>query len=137
MTRHVVAKSAEILPGQRKLVQAGGRDIVIFNLDGEFFALLNRCPHQGASLFHGDLIGLVRSNEPGQYCYSRRGEMLKCSWHGWEYDIRTGQSWCDPKSTRVKSYPVGVEDGAQLVKGPFVAETFPIVVEDEYLVVEI
>ncbi len=137
MTRHVVAKSAEILPGQRKLVQAGGREIVIFNLNGEFFALLNRCPHQGASLFHGDLIGLVRSTEPGQYCYSRRGEMLKCSWHGWEYDIRTGQSWCDPKSTRVKSYPVEVEEGAHLVKGPFVAETFPIVVEDEYLVVEI
>ncbi|MGH7071342.1 MAG: Rieske (2Fe-2S) protein [Acetobacteraceae bacterium] len=137
MTRHVVAPVAEIPPGERKLVSIGGRSIGIFNLGGAFYALLNRCPHQGGSLCLGEQVGLVLSDEPGRYLYSRPGEMLRCPWHGWEFDIRTGQSWCDPKRTRVKSYPVGVEAGAELVKGPYQAEIFPVSVEADYVVVEL
>ena len=57
--KHVVAAVAEIPPGGRKLVTADGRAIVVFNLDGEFFALSNRCPHRGGSLCDGNLTGLV------------------------------------------------------------------------------
>src|SRR5437879_7786283 len=114
MAKHVVGPAAEIAPGGRKIVTINGREIGIFNLGGEFFALLNRCPHQGAQLCKGTQIGLVTSREPGRFEYSRRGEILKCPWHGWEYDIRTGQSWCDPKDTKVKAYPVTVEPGEAL-----------------------
>ena len=137
MAMHVVAAVDEIPPGQRKLCEAGGRNIVVFNLGGEFFALNNRCPHRGGSLFHGIQTGLVESKVPGQYCYSRPGEMVKCPWHGWEFDIRTGQSWCDPDSVWVRRFEVTVQPGEQLAKGPYVAETFPVSVEDEYLVVEL
>ncbi len=137
MAKHVVAPVAEIAPGGRKLLTINGRDIGVFNIGGEFFALLNRCPHQGGELCRGTLIGLVTSHEPGVFEYSRRGEMLKCPWHGWEYDVRTGQSWCDPKDTKVKAYPVSVEPGEALVKGPFVAETFAVSVEQEYIVVDV
>ena len=51
---------------------------------------------------------------PGDYSYSRPGEMLRCPWHGWEYDIRTGQSWWDPGRTRVRSYDVTIEAGGQI-----------------------
>ncbi|MGH7079373.1 MAG: Rieske (2Fe-2S) protein [Acetobacteraceae bacterium] len=136
MARHVVGTAAEIPPGGRKLVSVAGHSIGIFNLGGEFFALLNRCPHQGGALCLGQQIGLVLSAEPGAYCYCRSGEMLKCPWHGWEFDIRTGQSWCDPKRTRVRTYPVSVEPGAALVEGPYRAETFPVSVEAEYLLIE-
>lgn len=137
MARHVVATAGEIPPGSRKLVTIRGREIGIFNHGGEFFALLNRCPHQGGELCKGSLIGLVTSTEPGVFSYSRPGEMLKCPWHGWEYDIRTGQSWCDPNDTKVRAYPVSLEAGEALVKGPFVAETFPVAVEQDYIVVEV
>jgi len=136
MERHVIAKTSEIPPGTRKLVEVKGRQIVLINTDGEYFALLNRCPHQGGSLFHGDLIGLTESTEPGCYKYSRRGEMLRCAWHGWEFDIRTGQSWCD-RRTRVRTYRTAVEDGAALEKGPYVAERFNVTVEDEYVLIEV
>jgi 3-phenylpropionate/trans-cinnamate dioxygenase ferredoxin subunit len=63
--------------------------------------------------------------------------MLKCPWHGWEYDIRTGQSWCDPNDTKVRAYPVTVEHGETVAKGPFVAETFQVAVEQDYIVVEV
>ncbi|MPZ59282.1 MAG: Rieske 2Fe-2S domain-containing protein [Rhizobiales bacterium] len=137
MAKHVVAAVAEITPGGRKLVDVKGRPIVVFNLGGEFFALSNRCPHRGGSLCHGKLVGLVESSTPGEYRYSRRGEIIRCPWHSWEFDIRTGKSWCDPARLRIRHYPVSVEAGAQLVEGPYVAETFPVTVEDDYVVVEI
>jgi nitrite reductase/ring-hydroxylating ferredoxin subunit len=136
MARHVVAVVSDVPPGSRKLVDIGGRAVVVFNLGGEFFALSNRCPHRGGSLYDGKQTGLVESSEPGEYCYSRRGEIIRCPWHAWEFDIRTGKSWCDPARIRARKFTVSVETGAQLVEGPYVAETFPVSVEDNYLVVE-
>ena len=49
MSKYVVAAADEILPGERKLVNVRGRPILIFNLDGDYFGILDRCPHQGAS----------------------------------------------------------------------------------------
>ena len=137
MPRHVVGSIDEIPPGTRKLVTVNGREIGIFNLGGEFFALLNRCPHQGGALCKGTLVGLVTSSAPGTFDYSRPGEMLKCPWHGWEYDVRTGQSWCDPADTKVKAYQVTVEPGERLAKGPYVAETFTVQLEQAYIVIEV
>ncbi len=137
MARHVVATANEIARGGRKLVDVAGRGIVVFNLNGEFFALANRCPHQAGELAKGQLCGLVRSSEPGVYNYSRQGEMIRCPWHSWEFDIRTGQSWCDPTKIRTRRYDVKLTHGAELVEGPYVAERFSVVVENEYLVIDL
>ncbi|SDB38252.1 Rieske (2Fe-2S) protein [Belnapia rosea] len=137
MARHVVAAVGEIPPNGRKLVEVKGRRIALFHVSGEYFALTDRCPHEGGSLCAGRLTGLVRSNEPGRYEYSRPQEMLACSWHGWEFDIRTGQSYCDPESIRARIYPVSLEPGEALTKGPFVAETFPVSVDGQYILVEV
>ncbi len=148
MARTVVATVEEIPPGGRKIVEVAGRSIGVFNVDGEYFALRNRCPHQGGPLCSGKVAGLVQSTTPGDYSYSRPGEMLRCPWHGWEYDIRTGQSWWDPGRTRVRSYDVTIEAGQQLdqdsnppapglEKGPYVAETYPVSVERQYVVVSV
>lgn len=137
MARYVVGTVDEIPTGDRKLVTVAGREIGIFNLGGEFFAIGNRCPHEGASLCKGRIVGLVESTEPGSYQMSRKGELLRCPWHGWEFDIRTGRSWCDPNRTKVRSFDVKVEGGGRIVEGDLQAETFPVSVEKEYIVVEI
>ena len=137
MSRHVVAPVGEIPPGGRKLVTVKGRPIVIFNLAGSYFGLLNRCPHQGGNLGEGRLTGLLEAPEPGRYSYSRKGEILRCPWHGWEFDIRTGQSYCDPERIRTKAYPVEVEPGRTVVEGPYVAEKIPVSVEEDYVVVDV
>jgi nitrite reductase/ring-hydroxylating ferredoxin subunit len=137
MARHVVAPLAEVPPGARKLVEAAGRPIVIFNVDGRLFAVSNRCPHAGGSLQHAKQVGLITSKGPGEYTYSRKGEIIRCPWHGWEFDLATGKSWCDPGKVRVKNYAVSVEPGASLVEGPYTAETFKVSVEDDYVVVEV
>ena len=136
MAKHVVATVSEILPGQRKLFTVRGRQIAIFNLSGEFFGLFNRCPHQGGPMCEGLITGLIESDEPGRYNYSRSGEIIRCPWHGWEFDIRTGQSFCDPSKVTLRSYKVEVAAGGRVVEGPFVAETIPVTVEEHYVVVE-
>jgi 3-phenylpropionate/trans-cinnamate dioxygenase ferredoxin subunit len=137
VTRQVVARAAEVAPGTCKIFSVKGREIGIFNLAGEYFALANRCPHAGGPLRAGRIVALVRSDAPGHYRLERHQEFLRCPWHGWEYDIRTGQSWCDPTSVAARQFQVTVEPGASLVKGPYVAETFPVAIEEDYLVVEL
>ena len=137
MPKHVVATVGEIPDGGSKLVEIKGRPIALYNVKGEFFALYDKCPHEGGSLCRGKLTGLVESDGPGDYRLSRQGEIVRCSWHGWEFDLRTGKSWCDPRRVRVKNYAVSVEPGTRLVEGPYVAETFPVSVEGEYVVIEV
>lgn len=137
MAKHVVGRTDAVPPGGRTVVTVRGRRIVIFNLGGEFYALLDRCPHQAAELSAGIAAGIATADEPGAVQCSRAGEFIRCPWHGWEFDIRTGQSWCEPERINVRQYAVSVEPGANLVKGPYVAEKVPVSVEDAYLVVEV
>ncbi|MCB1970135.1 MAG: Rieske (2Fe-2S) protein [Geminicoccaceae bacterium] len=134
--RHVVARTDEIPEGGRLKVRVRGQDVVIFNVAGEYLAVLDRCPHQGASLCDGKQVGLVRSERPGELEYTRKGEIVRCPWHGWEFDLRTGKSYCDPRRTWVKSYPASSEHGATILEGPYIAETFEVLVEDDYLVID-
>jgi nitrite reductase/ring-hydroxylating ferredoxin subunit len=135
--KHVVARADEIKAGVAHIVEIRGRSIGVFNVNGEFFALLNRCPHQMAELCKGRVTHLVQAKRAGEVEVSRDGEFVKCPWHGWEFDIKTGQSYCDPNSIFVRQYGVTVEDGAELAKGPYVAERFPVTVEANYVVVEV
>lgn len=136
MERYVVARSDEIPPGGRKLVTVRGRAIAVFNVEGDYLAILDRCPHQGGSLCRGKLVGLVESAEPGSYRYSRKGEIVRCPWHGWEFDLRTGKSCIDPSRSWVKSYAATVEPGSRLAEGPYVAETFEVQVDNDYVVID-
>ncbi len=136
MARHVVARAQDIAPGQRKLVTVDGRGVVVFNLKGDYYALSATCPHRGGNLADGVITGLVESDSPGDYHYSRGGEIIRCPWHQWEFDIKTGRSWCDPRRLRLMKFNVAVEPGTKLVEGPYVAETFKVTVEDDYIVIE-
>jgi 3-phenylpropionate/trans-cinnamate dioxygenase ferredoxin subunit len=150
MAKYVVGTVDELPPGQRTVLEIAGRSVGVFNIGGEYFALRNRCPHQGGPLCQGRLTGFLTARVPGEYEYLRRGEILRCPWHGWEFDVKNGQSWWNPARLRVRTYPVSVEpappaageaqetaepDGLQ--KGPYVAETYAVSVERQYVVVEI
>lgn len=137
MTRHVVAKVPEIPVGTHKLVVVEGRQIGVFNVNGEFFALLNRCPHGGAELCKGAIVSLVKAGGVGEYALGRSGEFLRCPWHGWEFEIRSGQSYCEPGRFKARKYDVEIERGTDLVKGPYVAERYDVDIEDDYVVLDI
>jgi nitrite reductase/ring-hydroxylating ferredoxin subunit len=139
MAKHIVAPLKDFPAGTRKLVDVNGRQIAVFNVDGEFHALGNRCPHEGGLLIHGQLVGLVESSMPGEYRYSRKGEVIKCPWHGWEFDLRTGRAQCDPARIRVRRYETAVVQGGDLDVDapPKAAEVFAVRVEDDYVIVEV
>ncbi len=137
MTQHVLAEASSIPPGERRVFAIDNREIAVFNIAGEFFAIHNRCPHEGAALCKGILVGLVESDEPGEYRFSRQGELLRCPWHAWEFDIRTGKSWFDPARTKVRSYATTRQRGDELQEGPYTLETFKVIADRDYLVVDL
>jgi 3-phenylpropionate/trans-cinnamate dioxygenase ferredoxin subunit len=108
VTGHVVGTTDEIGPGERKIVEIDGRSIGVFNVDGRYYALRNVCPHDGAPLCKGLVGPYVQSSGRGEFLYSREGEVLKCPWHEWEFDITTGRALAVER-LRVKTYRVEVE----------------------------
>lgn len=110
---YVVACATDLAPGQRKIVAIDGREIGVFNVQGEFYALRNLCPHRSGPLCLGRVRPLVVTTGVYQRDYEREGEILKCPWHQWEFDIKTGQALYDEK-LRVKTYRV-VQEGEDVV----------------------
>lgn len=98
MTRTKVAEIKRLPPGSGTSVDAGGRTLALFNVDGTLYALDNTCPHRGGPLGEGDLDGAI----------------VTCPWHGWRYDVTTG-AHDGNTSVRAACYPVTVEDGVAYV----------------------
>lgn len=135
--RHVVGPASEIPDEGNKVVNIGSREIVVFRANGRFYALTNRCPHEGGKLCAGKLFPRVDVSPPGEYRVSTEKRIVRCPWHAWEFDLETGQSWCDPNRVRVRPYATEVQSGRTLVEGPYRAETFEVSVEDDYVVVHV
>lgn len=93
-----VASTSEIPPGRSKIVVVQGHIVAVFNVGGSFYATTNTCLHRGGPVGEGTLDGPI----------------VTCPWHGWQYDVRSGQNLLNPMA-RLKTYPVKVEDDRVLV----------------------
>ncbi|MGC4191032.1 MAG: Rieske 2Fe-2S domain-containing protein [Thermomicrobiales bacterium] len=103
-----VAKVGDLAPGEMRLVEARGHSIGLFNVAGDYIAVLNVCPHELAPVCRGRLADTTLPSMPGEFIWGREGEILSCPWHGWEFDLRTGRALADPR-VRVKRYEVVIE----------------------------
>lgn len=92
-----------------------GRSIGVFNVHGSFYALKNSCIHDQAPVCLGTIGATYLPSAPGEYVRGMESQVLRCPWHGWEFDITTGRSLFDP-NTRLVSYPVTIEDGQLVVE---------------------
>ena len=129
----MVCAANELPPGTRRIVSVGSRSIGVFNVGGRYHALRNVCPHQGAPLCEGPLTGTALPGPPGTFRYGREGEILRCPWHGWEFDVTSGRSIFNPHAVRVRSYRVAVE-AAECQSDDVRVETFPVSVERKMVV---
>ena len=111
--RYPVARTGEIPPGARRIVQLDGKSIGVFNVRGRYVAVLNVCPHELAPVCRGRLGGTTLPSAPGQWTWGREGEILACPWHGWEFDLLTGA--CLTDRSRLRLYEVTVEDDQIIV----------------------
>jgi nitrite reductase/ring-hydroxylating ferredoxin subunit len=97
-----VASLEEVPAGQPKLVELDGTRIVLARLGDAVYALGDTCTHRGGPLSQGRL----------------NGGRLACPWHGWMYDVRTGQCLFPGRGASVPAYPVRIEAGAIFVELP-------------------
>lgn len=116
-----VGSVEELPPGARRIVVPfrGRAGIGVFNVNGSYHALRNLCPHKSGPLCTGRVSGRVVSDAPptvenANLDIERDGEIIRCPWHLWEFEIATGRCLVDAKA-RVKTYPVVVEDGRVVV----------------------
>ncbi|TBL70106.1 Rieske (2Fe-2S) protein [Paenibacillus thalictri] len=110
MATHFVAEEKDLADGQHIIVDVEGRSIGLYRLDGEFYALHNYCPHEGAPLCKGPVCGTTLPSSVYEYRFGREGEIIRCPWHGWEFEIKTGKSLVNEK-VRTRRYKVEVENG--------------------------
>lgn len=87
-----VAKVNEMPPGTAREFHANGTVIALFNVDGKLYATDNTCLHRGGPLGQGPL----------------EGEIVTCPWHGWQYNVCTGEAVFN-KEIKVDTYEVKVE----------------------------
>lgn len=108
----VVCAVEELPPGGRRIVRMGNAEVGVFNVDGRYYALPNRCPHQLGPLCEGTISGtLVANAETGwRPTWTKEGEILTCPWHGLEFDIPSGQCLAYAR-IRLRRYRVSVRDG--------------------------
>jgi 3-phenylpropionate/trans-cinnamate dioxygenase ferredoxin subunit len=101
---------AELPEGTWKTLVVGRREIVVVNAQGELFAVFNRCPHQQAMLSKGRLARAPAAGGPvGEIGYGPGVHVLRCPWHHYEFDLRTGRCLADPDRLRVAAYEVREE----------------------------
>ena len=115
MSRYFAAEVSALQPGDRVLVDVGGRTVGLFALEDNYVAYENLCPHMGGPVCEGRVMprvdGIVDAS--GRLVAERSNDdkpHLVCPWHGWEFDIRTGQNHGDRTQT-LKAYLVEVEEG--------------------------
>lgn len=96
------------------LVRAGGRELGIVRWNGSAYAVLNLCTHQRGPLCRGTLGPRLTATAPGVVELDDDVPVLACPWHGWEFDVRTGQALWD-EAYAVRTYPTRIEEGRVLV----------------------
>ena len=113
MGEHHIGRLDDV-PGDRALiVDVDGREIGVFRVGEELFAVRNRCPHQGGPVAEGGVFPALRArHSPGEIeeYYDYDNPVVACPWHGWEFDLRSGSCLADP-ARRVAIYEVVVRDG--------------------------
>ena len=115
-----VCDRQDLPAGERTVVTVNGVSIGVFNIDGEYFALLNTCGHQHGPLCEGTLIPEIEAEytEPGtpvEETLTSDRSAIRCPWHGWTYDVRTGDHTGDTDES-VPTFDTVVEDGTLYIE---------------------
>jgi nitrite reductase/ring-hydroxylating ferredoxin subunit len=97
-----VAALADVAPGVPHLVETNGTHIVLVRIGDQVHAIGNTCSHQGGPLGDGKVSGT----------------RLACPWHGWMYDVRTGQCLFPGRGAAVPSYRARVDGDSVMVDVP-------------------
>jgi nitrite reductase/ring-hydroxylating ferredoxin subunit len=102
VSRCRVGRLDDLTAGQPKLVEADGTRVVLARVQDEVLACSDECSHQGGPLSEGRITGA----------------RLACPWHGWMFDLRSGECLMPSRGGPVTTYPVSIEGGEIWVELP-------------------
>jgi nitrite reductase/ring-hydroxylating ferredoxin subunit len=109
--KQVICAAADLAPGQMVAGKLGPMPIVVVRTeDGQLYALLDKCLHMGGQLSKGRLLTAQGGERCGEYVEQTGRFVVKCPWHGYEYDVRTGATLFDER-VRLRTFSVREEDG--------------------------
>ena len=94
-----VARVEDVPAGTATVVEVGGTELALVNVDGTFFAVDNKCTHRGGFLGEGEI-----NTDWSEWA-------IECPLHGSVFDVRTGEVLNPPAPTPVRTYPVEVDGG--------------------------
>ena len=122
MAEYIVAKASKISDGERIITQVQGREIAVFNVEGQYYAYTNWCAHQGGPCCEGSLTGtwsasFDRNSLKLDLEWDKDDEIINCPWHGWEYDIKTGECLSREK-VRLPRHDVSIKEGDIVISLP-------------------
>jgi nitrite reductase/ring-hydroxylating ferredoxin subunit len=109
MERYPVLRIDELPEFGHKIVEAKGIQYGIYRINGQYYAWRNVCPHAGAPVCVGKVCGTRLPSLVYEYKYGRENEILRCPWHGWEFDLLTGEHLVDPE-TRLRKGKLAIGD---------------------------
>ncbi len=93
----LLAHTKDIKENKPLIINHEEEEIALFNIDGQIYAIENKCPHAEGPVAEGDL----------------ESSCITCPWHGWQFDIKTGQCLTNP-GEEVKTYPIVVKDDGSI-----------------------
>lgn len=119
MAEHAVLSSDELQEGDYVVIELEGRELGVFNISGEYYCYTNWCAHQSGPVCEGPTSGFFeatfnKETMETEYTFSREDEIIACPWHGWEFDLVTGECHSKP-SIQLISHDVYEEDGEIIV----------------------
>jgi len=97
-----IAETWKIPKNMMKLFNTKGREILVINVEGDFYACANKCPHMGLPLYLGSLDGKV----------------LTCGFHYAKFDVTTGESLGPATKKPLNTYKVKIRNSSVLIKLP-------------------
>lgn len=95
-----IAEIKDFLKNQMQVFDVEGQEILVINVEGELFAIENRCPHMGYPLFFGSL----------------EGDTLTCGFHSAKFNVRTGKSLGPVTSESLKTFPVKIQNSSIFIE---------------------
>ena len=111
LVRQHVGTVDDFEPDRFRVFELQGRPVGVVRTEQGFYAVRNRCPHQGANICAGLVTGTMEPSAPGEFSFSDERLVVVCPWHRWEFELATGESYGRVTGKRLVTYEVEVEDG--------------------------
>jgi nitrite reductase (NADH) small subunit len=115
-SRYDVGAVAEFPPGTRRVINVGNRAVGVINAGGTLYAVLDVCPHELVSICeHGAVGGTPLPSKPGEIEYGFEDRVLRCPWHGYEFDLQTGSALFTNFRGRLRTFRIEARAGRVVV----------------------